>query len=45
MSFRPVLGPVQSLIQWVKEVLSLEVKRPVLEADHSPASSAGVKKT
>jgi hypothetical protein len=36
------LGPTQPAIQWVPEALSLEVKRPVLEADHSPPSSAEV---
>jgi hypothetical protein len=29
--------------QWVPEALSLEVKWPGSEADHSPPSSAGVK--
>jgi hypothetical protein len=40
---RTVLGPTQSPIQWVPGALSLEVKRPVREADHSPPSSAEVK--
>jgi hypothetical protein len=40
---RPVLGPTQPPIQWVPGVLSLEVKRPGREADHSPPSSAEVK--
>jgi hypothetical protein len=34
---------VQPPIQWVRGVLSLRVKRPGLEADHSPPSSAEVK--
>jgi hypothetical protein len=37
---RTALGPTQSPIQWVPGALSLEVKRPVREADHSAASSA-----
>jgi hypothetical protein len=40
---RPALGPTQLPIQWVPGPLSLEVKRPVREADHSPPSSAEVK--
>jgi hypothetical protein len=38
-----VLGPTQPPIQWVPGVLSLGVKRPGREADHSPPSSAEVK--
>jgi hypothetical protein len=37
------LGPTQPLIQWVLGSLSLGVKRPGREADHSPPSSAEVK--
>jgi hypothetical protein len=37
------LGPIQPPIQWVPGVLSLAVKRPGREADHSPQSSAEVK--
>jgi hypothetical protein len=37
-------GPTQPPIQWVKEAFSLGVKRPRCEADHSPPSSAEVKK-
>jgi hypothetical protein len=37
------LGPNQPPIQWVPGALSLEVKRPGREADHSPPSSAEVK--
>jgi hypothetical protein len=39
---RPALGPTQSPIQWVPGALSLGVKRPGREADHSPPSSAEV---
>jgi hypothetical protein len=41
--FRNVLGPIQPLIQWVPRTLSVRVKRPGREADHSPPSSAEVK--
>jgi hypothetical protein len=40
---RTALGPTQPRIQWVPEALSLGVKRPECEADHSPPSSAEVK--
>jgi hypothetical protein len=40
---RKALGPTQPLIQWVSGVLSLGVKRPGREADHSPPSTAEVK--
>jgi hypothetical protein len=40
---RTTLGPTQPPIQWVPGALSLGVKRPVLEADHSPPSSAEIK--
>jgi len=40
---RLVLGPTQPPIQWVTEALSLGVKRPGHEADHSPPFSAEVK--
>jgi hypothetical protein len=40
---RTALGPTQSPIQWVTGALSLGVKRPGREADHSPPSSAEVK--
>jgi hypothetical protein len=36
------LGPTRPPIQWVAGALSLGVKRPVREADHSPPSSAEV---
>jgi hypothetical protein len=40
---RPALGPTQTPIQWAPGVLSLGVKRPGREANHSPPSSAEVK--
>jgi hypothetical protein len=40
---RTALGPTQSPIQWVPGYLSLGVKRPGREADHSPPSGAEVK--
>jgi hypothetical protein len=40
---RTDLGPTQPPIQWVKRALSLGIKRPGYEADHSPPSSAEVK--
>jgi hypothetical protein len=40
---RTVLGPTQSPIQRVPGALSLGVKQPRREADHSPPSSAEVK--
>jgi hypothetical protein len=40
---RTALGPTQPPIQWVPGALSLVVKRPGHEADHSPQSSADVK--
>jgi hypothetical protein len=39
---RTALEPTQPPIQWVPEALSLGVKRPRREADHSPPSSAEV---
>jgi hypothetical protein len=36
-------GPTQPPVQWVPGALSLGVKRPGCEADHSPPSSAEVK--
>jgi hypothetical protein len=35
---RTVVGPTQPPIQWVPGVLSLGIKRPGREADHSPLS-------
>jgi hypothetical protein len=40
---RPALGPTQPPIQWVKRALSLGIKWPGREADHSPPCSAEVK--
>jgi hypothetical protein len=40
---RPALEPTQPPIQWVPGALSLWVKRPGCETDHSPPSSAEVK--
>jgi hypothetical protein len=43
-SSRPVLGPIQPPIQWVPGAISRGIKRPGREADHSPPTSAKVKK-
>jgi hypothetical protein len=43
-SSRPALVSTQSPIQWVPEALSLKVKRQGREVDHSPPTSAEVKK-
>jgi hypothetical protein len=40
---RPALRPTQPAIQWVRVALTLGLKRPGGEADHSPPSSAEVK--
>jgi hypothetical protein len=40
---RTNLGPTQPPIPWVPGALSLGVKRPGREADHSPPSSTEVK--
>jgi hypothetical protein len=42
---RTALGPTQPPIHWVPGALSLGVKRPGRDADHSPPSSAEVKNT
>jgi hypothetical protein len=44
-SSKPVMGPTQPPIKWVPGALSLGVKRPGREANHSPPISAEVKKT
>jgi hypothetical protein len=41
---RPVLGPTQPPVQWASGSLSLGLKRPGREADHSPPSVAEVNK-
>jgi hypothetical protein len=41
---RPTLGPIQTPIEWALAALSPGVKWPGLEADHSPPTSAEVKK-
>jgi hypothetical protein len=41
--YRPALEPTQPPIQWVPGALSLGVKRPGRESDHSPLSSAEAK--
>jgi hypothetical protein len=41
--FSDLVGPTQPPIQWVPGALSLGVKRPEREADHTPPSSAEVK--
>jgi hypothetical protein len=43
-SSRPALGSTQPPIQWVPGALSLGVKRPGREANHSLPTSAEVKK-
>jgi hypothetical protein len=43
-SSRPVFGPTQPPIQWALGAVSLGVKRPGREADHSPPTSAEVMK-
>jgi hypothetical protein len=43
--FSPAIGPTQPPIQWVSEAVSSGIKRPGREADHSPPTSAEVKKT
>jgi hypothetical protein len=42
-AFRTALGPTQPPIQWVPDALSVGLKRPGREADHSPPSTAEVK--
>jgi hypothetical protein len=40
---RTALGPTQPPIQWIPGFLSLGVKRPGREANHTPPSSAEIK--
>jgi hypothetical protein len=40
---RPAPGPIQPSSQWIPRAISLGVKRPAREADHSSPSSAEVK--
>jgi hypothetical protein len=40
---RMALGPTQPPLQWVPGALSLGVKRPGRETDHSPTSNVEVK--
>jgi hypothetical protein len=40
---RTALGPTQPPLQWIPRSLSLGVKRPGRESDHSPPPSAEVK--
>jgi hypothetical protein len=42
-AYRTALGPTQPSIQWVPGALSLGLKQPRREADHSPPFSAEVK--
>jgi hypothetical protein len=42
-AFRMALGTTQPPIQWVPGALSLGIKQPGHEADHSPPPSAEVK--
>jgi hypothetical protein len=41
--FRPALGPTQPPIEQIPVALTLGVKRPKREADHSPLSNVKVK--
>jgi hypothetical protein len=43
VSSRTALGPIQPPVQWIPGALSLGVKRPGREADHSPPYSSDVK--
>jgi hypothetical protein len=43
-AFRPALGSTQSpVVQWVPEALSVVVKRPGRQGDHSPPPSVEIK--
>jgi hypothetical protein len=41
---RPAMGSTQLIVQWLMRALSLGVKQQWREADHSPQTSAEVKK-
>jgi hypothetical protein len=41
-SYRPVLGPNQSAIKWVKGAFSPRINRPGCENNHSPIRLHGV---
>jgi hypothetical protein len=43
--FSTSLGPIEPPIHWVPGTVSPQVKRPRRKADHSPPTSAEVKKT
>jgi hypothetical protein len=40
---RPALGATQTALRWVPGIISVGVRRPGREADHSPSSCAKVK--
>jgi hypothetical protein len=44
MASRPALGPTKPPIQWMPGTLSPEIKRPGLQDNHLPPSSAEVKR-
>jgi len=39
---RPALGPTQPPIQWVTGTISLGIRQPGNEADHSPPPNANI---
>jgi hypothetical protein len=43
IAYRTALGPIQPSIKWVRGAISLRVKQPGREADHSHPSRAEVK--
>jgi hypothetical protein len=42
-AFRPALEPTQPPVQWVTGALSLGLRQPGRETDHSPSSTPEVK--
>jgi hypothetical protein len=42
MRIKNLIGSTQPPMQWLPEALSLKVKQPELEADHSPPSGAEI---